>query len=290
MQETSRLAAAIMVLAACSRLFAAGTTLPPMIDAHAHYTATDAAALSPAEVLARLDAAGVSRLVVSGSPPELAQRLAKHAPSRVIPLLGIYGTGLDKANWMHDGNLPKVVAAQLDAGTWAGIGELHLFAKDAHSPVFTELVRMAEARELVLMIHGDAKVVSRAFELAPGVRVLWAHLGTEPKPALLAGMLARYPNTLWIDTSVRDERIAPKGKLLPAWRNLFMRYPDRFMAAVDTFSVNRWQQYGAVTAQIRTWMEPLPESVKSRLLHDNAARLFEPYLRRDTGSRNTTGQ
>ena len=251
---------------------------PPMIDAHAHYSAPDATEFSPAAILARLDAAGVRRLVVTSSPPQLAQRLYRHAPGRIIPLLGVYASDLHKGSWVHDAGLPARVAAQLEHGSWAGIGELHLFAGDARQPVFEQLVRLAAARRLVLMLHGDAEVVERAFAIAPEVRVLWAHLGTRPQPGPLAAMLDRHPATLWIDTSVRDERIAPGGALLPEWRALFERYPDRFVAAVDTFSANRWRHYAAVVAQIRDWIEPLPPPLKNRLLHDNAAQLFDAFL------------
>jgi hypothetical protein len=267
----------LAVLAGLLIAGAAATPLPPMIDAHAHYSAADAAVFTPAEILARLDAAAVRRLAVSGSPPQLAQQLYRHAPERVIPLLGVYGSDLDKGNWMHDATLPARVAAQLQDGVWAGIGELHLFAQDAQQPVFAQLVRLAAAHDLMLLLHGDPEIVEQAFAVAPQVRVLWAHLGTRPQPDALAAMLARFPG-LWIDTSVRDARIAPDGTLLPEWRVLFERHPDRFVVAVDTFSVNRWQQYAAVVAQIRGWVAPLPQPLRDNLLHDNAARLFETFL------------
>jgi len=276
MQTTLARFAALWLLAATSG-FAHDASPPAMIDAHAHYSAPDAAALSFDAVLARLDAAGVRQIVVTSSPPELAQALYRHAPARIIPLLGVYASDLHKANWVHDPGLPARAAAQLQSGNWAGIGELHLFAGDARQPVFEALVRLAAARKLVLLIHGDAEVVEQAFTVAPEVRVLWAHLGTQPEPAVLASMLERYPG-LWIDTSVRDDRIAPGGTLLPAWRALFERYPDRFVVAVDTFSVNRWQHYEAVVATIRNWVDPLPQPLKGKLLHDNAARLFESFL------------
>lgn len=266
-----------LALMAMTPLLAGNTVLAPMVDAHAHYTAADANMLTPAAVMSRLDAAGVRRLVVTSAPPELAQQLYRQDPARVIPLLGVYDQGRDKADWMHDRGLPIRAAAALKTGHWAGIGELHLFAKDAGNPVFAELVRLAAAHELVLMIHGDPAVVRRAFALAPGVRVLWAHLGTEPRPEILEGMLVRHPN-LWIDTSVRDERIAPDGKLRPEWRALFLRHPKRFLVAVDTFSTNRWQHYEEVVGRIRAWTEPLPEAVKANLMHDNAMRLFSPFL------------
>ena len=259
---------------------ASAPPVAPMIDAHAHYSMPDAQVLSPDAVMEKLGAATVSRLVVTSSPPQLAQQLYRHAPQRVIPLLGVYGSDLDKGNWMHDPSLPARVETWLAEGRWAGIGELHLFAADARNPVFERLVKLADAQRLVLMIHGDEGVVGRAFELAPEIRVLWAHLGTQPQPQRLARMLERHPQQLWIDTSVRDERIAPGGRLLPEWRALFERYPDRFVAAVDTFSVNRWQQYEAVVAQIRAWVGTLPEPLPSNLLHDNAARLFAPFLQR----------
>lgn len=275
--EFTHLLAAAM-LAASLPLFAAD--LPPVIDAHAHYSAEDAAALPPPAIIAQLDKAGVRRLVAIGFPPELAQDLYRYAPERIIPFLGVYESGTTKADWMHDAALPGKAAAWLKSGNWAGLGELHLFTRDAGSPVFAELTKLAETNNLVLMLHGDAAVIDRAFELAPELRVLWAHLGTEPVPETLAAMLERHRGRLWIDTSVRDERIAPGGKLLPAWRALFLRYPDSFLAAVDTFSLNRWQHYGEVAHEIRTWASALPQEVQRKLLHDNAAQLFETFLSR----------
>jgi hypothetical protein len=272
-----RVLAGLLALGALAAADTGANTMPPMIDAHAHYSAPDAAAFAPDAILARLDATGVRRLVVTSSPPHLAQQLYRHAPKRVIPLLGVYDSDLNKANWVHDAGLPARVAAQLQSGAWAGIGELHLFAGDAQQPVFAQLVRLAAASKRVLMVHGDAEVVEQAFAVAPGLRLLWAHLGTRPEPDALAAMLARHPG-LWIDTSVRDERIAPGGRLLPEWRALFEAHPERFVVAVDTFSVNRWQQYEAVVSQIRSWVESLPQPLKNNLLHDNAARLFDSFL------------
>ncbi|MDO9636871.1 MAG: TatD family hydrolase, partial [Thiobacillus sp.] len=152
-----------LILLAAFSGSAAASALPPMIDAHAHYSAPDAAVLSPADVVAKLDAAGVRQLVVTSSPPQLTQALYRHAPERVIPLLGVYESDRNKGNWVHDATLPARVAAQLRHGVWAGIGELHLFARDAKQPVFAQLVRLAAAHSLVLMIHGDAEVIVQAF-------------------------------------------------------------------------------------------------------------------------------
>ena len=207
------------ILSATSAAAAAGPIA--MIDAHAHYSVSDAAAFSPEAVRTKLDTAKVRLLVTTSAPPQLAQQLYRQMPDRIIPMLGVYDDDLHKGSWVHDASLPMRVAAQLQSDVWAGIGELHLFARDAQQPVFAQLVRLAASHKRVLLIHGDAEVIEQAFAIAPEVRVLWAHLGTEPQPAALAQMLKRFPDTLWIDTSVRDERIAPNGTLLPAWRALF---------------------------------------------------------------------
>lgn len=252
----------------------------PMIDAHSHYTAGNALALAPEDIVVRLDAAGVARVVVSGSPWQHARELHAHAPERVIPLLGVYASHVGKAVWMHDRALPARIAARAAEGGWAGIGELHLFARDADSEVFADLVRIADEHGLMLLIHGDPAVVERAFDIAPGVRVLWAHLGTVPAPGIVARMLERNAGrALWIDTSVRDERIAPDGRLLPEWRELFEAHPERFVVAVDTFSTSRWHNYGEVVSDIRQWVGGLTPEVQERLLWRNAEELFAPWLR-----------
>lgn len=270
-----RARAATVLGAVTGALLLGACAAPPMIDAHGHYTTADAAAFAPADIVAKLDAAGVRRLVVSGTPPELAQVLHRHAPDRFVPLLGVYTSALGKALWMHDAGLPERVRGQLADGRWAGLGELHLFARDAGNPVFAALVQLAAAQRLMLLIHGDAAVVDRVFELDPQARVLWAHLGTVPEPAAVEAVLERHAGrALWVDTSVRDERIAPGGRLLPAWRALFEGHPERFVVAVDAFSTQRWGRYGQVVDSVRTWLDTLPAPLARRLRHDNAAAML----------------
>lgn len=260
---------------------AAHARAPQMIDAHSHYTAADAAVFTPNDIVGRLDAAGVGRIAISGTPPELARTLHAHAPERVIPLLGVYASHVSKAMWMHDRALPARVAARVAEGGWAGIGELHIFSYDVASPVLAELVRIAARARLMLLIHGDAVIIDRIFELEPEVRVLWAHLGTVPDPDLLEEMLDRHAErALWVDTSVRDMRIAMGGSLRPEWRALIERHPERFVVAVDTFSPNRWRNYGEVVEHIRSWTASLSPPLQEALLYRNAEALFAPWLER----------
>lgn len=245
----------------------------PLFDAHLHYSAGDARALSPAQVLEILDRNGVTRAVVSGTPPGHTAALHAHAPDRIVPFLSVYRGEADKAGWPLDEALPDRVERALEAGPWQGVGELHIFAAHRHSPVFRRIVASATKRGLPLQLHGDPAVVDALYEQAPDATVIWAHAGAHPFPPLLADYLDRYPS-LYVDLSVRDERVAPGGVLDPEWAALLMEYPDRFLVGVDTFSTDRWLRFGPVTERIRAWLAQLPPEVAQALAHRNAQRLF----------------
>jgi hypothetical protein len=245
----------------------------PLIDAHLHYSSVDAAQLRPADVIALLDRQRVQAAVVSGRPGPLSA-LYRSAPERILPFLSVYETPADKRDWMQDSDLPARVEQWLERGIYRGIGELHLFAQDRDSSVLAELVALAEARGSMLLIHGDAAVVDTVFAQAPALTVLWAHLGTEPRPAAVAPMLMRHPR-LYVDTSVRDGRFVDRdGCLRPEWRDFFIDYADRVLIGVDTHWPPRWQRFGTVTAEIRDWLAQLPTPVAEKLAYRNAARLF----------------
>ena len=82
-------------------------------------------------------------------------------------------------------------------------------------------------------MHCDPAVIDSLFAHSPNAQVIWDHAGTYPYPQLLRDYLDRYPR-LYVDLSVRDERIAPNGELDPDWENLLWEYPDRFLIGVDT--------------------------------------------------------
>ena len=117
MRAVHRLIAMLGWLSTATAL--AGSPLPAMIDAHAHYSVPDAAAFPPEAVRAKLDAAGVERMVVTSSPPQLAQQLYRRLPDRVIPLLGVYESDRRKGDWVLDAS-----SARPSGGTlaWRGLG------------------------------------------------------------------------------------------------------------------------------------------------------------------------
>lgn len=245
----------------------------PLFDGHLHYNAADAKQYSPQHIIQILDRNQIKYAVINGTPSIHTAHLFRHAPKRIVPFLNIYRSHADKIIWPNDASLPKRIEIELSKGHWRGIGELHLFAKDRHSPVFRRVVEIAMQYKLPLQLHTDPAVIDTVYDIAPNQPVIWAHAGTFPYPDLIADYLQRY-SKLMIDLSVRDERIAPNGEISDDWYELFVRYPDRFIVGVDTYSLSRWQDYDSVVASIRNWLAQLPDDVAHQLAYDNAARFF----------------
>ncbi|MDZ7661334.1 amidohydrolase family protein [Thiohalophilus sp.] len=247
----------------------------PLFDAHLHYNENHAQEFTPQAIIRILQRNHISRALVTSRPPQLVQTLYERAPDRIIPFLGVYEQFADKQNWHRDTSVPARVASQLESGNWRGIGELHIFAENRHSPVLRQLVQLAMQQGLPLLMHTDPAVIDTIYEIGTGVSVIWAHAGAYPYPDLLADYLNRYPN-LYIDLSVRNERIAPDGKLDEAWYELLIRFPDRFLVGVDTFSSEQWHKYGDTTRTIRSWLEQLPPDVAKQLAYHNARSILLP--------------
>jgi hypothetical protein len=245
----------------------------PLFDAHLHYNAEDAARFAPETIIARLQANRVIHATVTSRPPEQVLQLHAQAPGLILPMLGVYRTPADKAAWVNDVGLPDRVAQMLAQGPWRGVGELHLFAEDRRSPVFLRIAEMVTSRGMPLQLHCDPAVIDALFEQVPEATVIWAHAGAYPYPPLLRDYLDRYPG-LYIDLSVRDQRVAPGGQLDPRWEVLLLEYSERFMVGVDTYSAERWQAFAEVVGRIRNWLDQLPEDVSDAIAYRNAARIF----------------
>jgi predicted TIM-barrel fold metal-dependent hydrolase len=124
-----------------------------------------------------------------------------------------------------------------------------------------------------LLIHTDPAVIDSLYSISPGQPVIWAHAGKYPYTDLIADYLERYP-ALYIDLSMRDERIAPGGQITDDWYELIVTYPDRFMIGVDTYSTARWHEFSDATTKIRHWISQLPPDVAGMLTFKNADRVY----------------
>ncbi len=85
-------------------------------------------------------------------------------------------------------------------------------------------------------------------------------------------LLERY-QTLWVELSLRFD-VAPGGTLDPAWRSLFLRFPDRFMVGTDTWVNAQWQRLPGIIGRFRVWLRQLSPDVAKQIASENAERLF----------------
>jgi hypothetical protein len=243
----------------------------PIVDTHLHYSANSWADYSPAAVLLLLDQAAVRRGFVSSTPDDGTVRLYEAAPDRIVPVLRPYRQAGELSSWHQDPSVVPYLERRLARPIYRGIGEFHLVGIEARSPVVRQVAELARRHGLFLHCHCDAEAIEILLGLVPGVRVLWAHAGMGAGPDEV-GRLVRVWADLFVELALRSD-VAPGGQLDPAWRDLFLRQPDRFMVGTDTWIPSRWVGYVEVQADTRVWLRQLPADVARRLAIENAESL-----------------
>jgi predicted TIM-barrel fold metal-dependent hydrolase len=164
-----------------------------------------------------------------------------------------------------------MIERELARGIYAGIGEFHIFGRDAEGEDFARWVRLARERKLWLHAHCDDGVIARIYALDPAARVIWAHTGMGTPESRVDELLGRHP-TLYGELSFRSG--IDGGGLNDAWRALFLKYPDRFLLGSDTWVPGRWPEVPAIMQRYRDWLAELPDDVAERIAWRNGARLF----------------
>ena len=86
------------------------------------------------------------------------------------------------------------------------------------------------------------------------------------------------------DLAFRND-YAPYGKLDPAWRQLILDFPDRFMVGTDTPSPERWYYVVEHARFSRGWLAELPGDVADNVAFRNAERLAAWALGHRTAER-----
>jgi hypothetical protein len=283
------LLAAIAIAAAPA--FAADYT-GPLFDTHLHYNEeafNGAEGPHPlADVLARMKRNGVRAIIANSRPNDGTKSLAQAPQAReagvtVVPFVRLYRNRADYNGWFRDESIYEMVQAELARGTAAGpyrgLGEFHLYeSANANGPVARKLMALAEEKNLAVLAHVDDAAIDLLMANTPSkgakVRLIWAHTGIGGAPvARVDQLLARYP-LLMGELSYRPGLTCEGGKLCPEWRQLLLKYPNRFLVGSDTWINQRWQSYDDLMKGYRTWLGDLPADVARRIAWDNAASLF----------------
>jgi hypothetical protein len=240
-----------------------------------------------AEVLKRLAEAGVVSAIATSRPNDgtralvEAEIVARDAPARAagpsvprfVPFIRPYRTHADRSTWFADPSILELIRTELRRPIpWRGIGEFHVFGRDADTPWVRKIVSLAAERGLWLHAHCDDAALELLLAHDRRVKIVWAHSGMTTPPAKVAEYLARHPNLIG-ELSYRYD-VAAGGKLAPEWRAVFLRFPERFVVGSDTWVNERWSRYGEIIAFYRSWLAELPADVAAAIAHRNGERLF----------------
>jgi hypothetical protein len=269
---------------ALAALFLALAALParaadalPLIDAHIHYSHDAWEGLPPADAVAALRRAGLKKAFVSSSSDDGTQKLKAIAPDLIVPVLRPYRKRGETTTWFRDPTVVDMLGERLAKGGYAGIGEFHIFGKNADSDVFRKVVALAKQYEIFLHAHSDADAVDRIFAQDPDATVLWAHSGFS-EADMVAPMLRKHER-LWADLAFRSDH-ASGGTVNADWLALFEEFPDRFMIGTDTYTPERWYFVEEHARWSRDWLKSLPRDLAERIAWKNAEALADWALKK----------
>jgi hypothetical protein len=246
----------------------------PIFDAHVHYNLDEGRPLPVQEVLQLWRKAGIRGVLLTSRPNDGTRELLAAAPPefRAVAFARPYVVLSDVHTWFRDPAIYAMIEKEVARGVYRGIGEFHIFGRDADSEGFARFVRLAAERKLWLHAHCDDYVIERIFALDPNAQVIWAHTGMSAPEPRIEELFARYPR-LYGELSFR-QGIADGGGLSREWRALFTRYPDRFVLGSDTWVPGRWPQVPSIMEGYRSWLAQLPEDIALNIAWRNGARLF----------------
>ncbi|MBL0151360.1 MAG: amidohydrolase family protein [Ideonella sp.] len=262
----------------------------PLFDSHLHYNeeacALGAACPYPvADVLAAMQRSGVRAIVANSRPNDGTKSLAsaveatRAAGVTVVPFIRLYRNRADYSGWFADETIHQMVLKELAAGTAAGpyrgIGEFHLYeSRNANGPVAARLMKLAQARDLVVLAHVDDDAIDLLMAHAPQARLIWAHTGIGGAPvARVRELLKRHPRLMG-ELSYRPGLTHSGGGLSAEWKALLSEQPERFLIGSDTWVNPRWGSYDLLMAEARAWLGDLPPEAARRIAWGNAAALF----------------
>ena len=269
----------------------------PIADVHMHWKWNQKEVTTPAEAKAIIQEQNIGLAVVTGTPPELALELRDIAPDTVVPIYGIYRIPGEWATWHRDETLISRVRKALESGDYLGIGEVHLiggFISDWKKPTIRDLFNLAAEFDVPVLIHTEFSRANYTLGLCkahPKTRFLWAHAGSMLKPSEVERVLDGCPNVA-AELSARDPWrhrgnliVDDEGQLLPEWRELVLKYADRFMVGSDpVWPVERlnpwdepdsgWQELHRFLDFHRSWLATLPEDKAAAIRWENAVRFF----------------
>lgn len=159
-----------------------------------------------------------------------------------------------------------------------------------------KLLATIEQRPIPVMIHWEVYEWRRdwpAFDALyrryPKLTFIWPHAGFASSVQVAAVMAAHSNVVVTLSkkerpqTSLSSEEKAETlgeavvdgcGRLLPEWRALFDKYPERFMFATDAHKDFRWARYAQIVEDWRRILAQLPPGLAESIAWRNAERVY----------------
>ena len=264
---------------------------PPFADIHLHFNWDQKEIISAREVINRLKENNVVLATVSATPTKLALELADAGGSWLQAFFSPYITVDHRDRWYLDDSVLVEAEKGLSSGLYSGIGELHIsadFGPRRDNKILVGLLKLAEKYQVPFLIHTEASshlFLTPVCQDYPKVRFLWAHAGGILSPNSIDQLMQQCPN-VHAEVSVRDPwrydtLVDENNNLLPGWRELFIKYQNRFMTGTDpVWNVTRgqrwaqadegWDHYNKLAEFHRSWMKQLPAEVEVKIRLRNA--------------------
>lgn len=267
----------------------------PFADTHLHFNWDQKEIISAQEVVRRLESNNIVLGIVSSTPPELAVELADAGSPWILPFFSPYLTATHRYSWFVDDKVLIEAEKGLAAKRYKGIGEVHVWSglgPRRDNKILVGLLELAEKYQVPFLIHTEASshlFFSPICQKYPNVKFIWAHAGGRLKPPEVDQLMQQCTN-VWTEVSVRDPwryhtLVDDENQLLPGWRELFIKYQDRFMTGTDpVWGVTRgqrweqadegWDHYDQLLEFHRHWLQQLPVEVEEKIRLTNARKFL----------------
>jgi len=279
----------------------------PFIDAHSQFDED----VSPDHVMKYLARAGVTQVVLSTrgkvTPSAFLEMGAKY-PDCIVPSVRIKGRAYDE----NQPGYYKQLNEQLAQRAFKAMSEIILAHApkgdrarevylEAETPQVQAAVKHAIAKGWPLVLHYEFRWLTSAYGVqarAKRMEELRSLLSLYPQHpfALIhmaqldandaASLLAAHANVFFLTSHANPVKVSESSQpwtdmfvgddLAPDWSALILRYPDRFVFAIDNVWPEDWSE--KYVSQVGVWRQALgklPEEVAHAVAHGNAERLWK---------------
>jgi hypothetical protein len=265
-------------------------------DSHIHFNWDQEEETTAQQAVNILKQANIGLTIVSSTPSDMALELREKGGDWIIPFFSPYIHALGKRDWFKKDEVVKQAEKGLKNGQYFGIGEVHFmdgFHPKTDNTIFLQLLQLARKYKVPVLIHIDSSNEITFLNVClknPDIKIIFAHAGGVLKPVHIGKILSQCEN-VWIDFAARDPwRYGGISKedhtLLPEWKKLVLRFPNRFITGTDpVWKVTRgqtwdqpdegWQHYQKLLDYHWTWMNDLPEDVRRKISWENTNVLLK---------------